>query len=306
MRFPLPRESSATSKTIGPFKLIEDKKEFSSFMAATNYMADSLAEITQRNSGVHTDVTVQEVQLIRKYSYLLARIINQFDPDPVNLVEAVEAIGLDGTNWQDLVLDPLKPIQKLKPHQAVERENRFYYQLFDNGRPLYPPRAPYDGNVWNRAQPPTGHKRQRRGPHAVTRAKRLRGKNGEVPNNQESPDDGNGKGADQPGDDDDDNNDDDAFLFTEEDPKKFEAVDNVNAAVPEVNRNVREKLYKHTQFKILFKVWKVFNVFNDPDLLDEVIAEGYDAAAVKYVTFDNKERKVSFIWGTVSASERKP
>ncbi|RYP62372.1 hypothetical protein DL769_007329 [Monosporascus sp. CRB-8-3] len=93
-RFPEPVKSTANQKTIEPFKLIQDKEEFYSFMAATNHMTDSLAEITERNDG--------------------------FDPDQVDLVEAVRAIGLDPDKWDELVLDPSVPGQKLKPHQGVD------------------------------------------------------------------------------------------------------------------------------------------------------------------------------------------
>ncbi|RYP78951.1 hypothetical protein DL770_006791 [Monosporascus sp. CRB-9-2] len=97
----------------------KDKEEFSSFMAAADHMTDSLAEITERNNSVHTDVAVEEVRLIRECSYLLAMMMDQFYPDPVNLVEAVEAIGLDAGKWDELVLDPSTG-QRLKPHQAVD------------------------------------------------------------------------------------------------------------------------------------------------------------------------------------------
>ncbi|RYO77675.1 hypothetical protein DL764_010193 [Monosporascus ibericus] len=102
-------------------------------------------------------------------------------------------------------------------------------------------RVPYDGDIWNRAQPSTGNKRWRPGSHAATWAKRFRGKNGKVPNNQESPGNENGKGAGQ--------SDDDAFSsFAKKNPEKFEAVDDMNAAAPPevANADVGEKLYKHT------------------------------------------------------------
>ncbi|RYO76639.1 hypothetical protein DL764_010285 [Monosporascus ibericus] len=51
---------------------------------------------------------------------------------------------------------------------------------------------------------------------------------------------------------------------------------------------------------------KVFNVPDDPDRLDEVITKSYDAATVKYVTFDNEKQKGFSVWGTESASEKKP
>ncbi|RYO96426.1 hypothetical protein DL764_007464 [Monosporascus ibericus] len=56
-------------------------------------------------------------------------------------------------------------------------------------------------------------------------------------------------------------------------------------------------------------VQEVFDIPDDPDdrdRLDKVIAESYDAAAVKYVAFDNKKRKGSSVWETKSASEREP
>ncbi|RYP68390.1 hypothetical protein DL769_005518 [Monosporascus sp. CRB-8-3] len=37
-----------------------DKEEFSSFIAATDHMADPLAEITDRNNGMHTELAVEE------------------------------------------------------------------------------------------------------------------------------------------------------------------------------------------------------------------------------------------------------
>ncbi|RYP29588.1 hypothetical protein DL768_011212 [Monosporascus sp. mg162] len=45
-RFPPPHKNTADRGTLGPFKLIEDKKKFGSFITATDYIADSLAEIT--------------------------------------------------------------------------------------------------------------------------------------------------------------------------------------------------------------------------------------------------------------------
>ncbi|RYP41302.1 hypothetical protein DL767_001156 [Monosporascus sp. MG133] len=95
--FPAPEETSASQETIGPFKLIQDKEEFSSFIAVTHRMADSLAGITE--------------------------MMSQFDPDPVDVVEAVEsfeAYGFDTGKSDELVLDPSKPGQRLKPHQAVD------------------------------------------------------------------------------------------------------------------------------------------------------------------------------------------
>ncbi|RYO78941.1 hypothetical protein DL766_008618 [Monosporascus sp. MC13-8B] len=72
-------------------------KEFSSFMAATDYVADSLAEITERYDGVHTELAFEE-----------------FDPDPVDLVDAVRAIGLNPEQWNGLVLDLSSPLYVLE------------------------------------------------------------------------------------------------------------------------------------------------------------------------------------------------
>ncbi|RYP48283.1 hypothetical protein DL768_005793 [Monosporascus sp. mg162] len=103
-RFPAPEESLPNQETIGAFKLIQDKEGFSPFMATTDHMADFLAKITERINGVQP----------------MSRSRSQFDPEPVDLVEAVEAIGLDTGKRDESVLDRSKHGQRLKPHQAVD------------------------------------------------------------------------------------------------------------------------------------------------------------------------------------------
>ncbi|RYP11567.1 hypothetical protein DL765_007709 [Monosporascus sp. GIB2] len=134
-RFPDPAEISADQKTIDPFRFMQDREEFSSFMAATNHMADSLAEITERNDDVHTKLAFEEDKTIRECSYLLARMMNQFDPDPVDLVDAVRALSLDPKQWNDLVLDLSVPGQKLKPHQVVGIEGESEGEESDGDQP---------------------------------------------------------------------------------------------------------------------------------------------------------------------------
>ncbi|RYP39976.1 hypothetical protein DL768_010680 [Monosporascus sp. mg162] len=72
-RFLPPYESTADRGTFGPFKLIEDKKEFGSFIAATNHMADFLAKITQHNSKMYTDAALKKVT----YSTAVSRFIHR-------------------------------------------------------------------------------------------------------------------------------------------------------------------------------------------------------------------------------------
>ncbi|RYP49707.1 hypothetical protein DL768_004643 [Monosporascus sp. mg162] len=51
---------------------------------------------------------------------------------------------------------------------------------------------------------------------------------------------------------------------------------------------------------------QIFDVDDDADRLDEVLAPGYDAAAVRYVTIDNEEQGATSVWGTKSVDERRP
>ncbi|RYP80373.1 hypothetical protein DL770_006241 [Monosporascus sp. CRB-9-2] len=167
----------------------------------------------------------------------------------------------------------------------------------------------------------------------------VRGADGEVPNSQESPGDAARESGDESGDASSPYGDDPA-------PEEYEAVDGKGAAAPVAANGggilaeaqyVRHKDSAYWRMAYLLPtrhmhqvsatptlnhvrdikghclllmkvsgVQEAFDVPVDPDRLDQVVAPGYDAAAVEHTALGNEGQVVPSVWGIEVAKEREP